>query len=796
MKRGTSSDLSVDPQEAPNVLLLVPGSPKLLAWEVVSCALLLWVAVAVPYQIAFVRRGRWDVTFWATYWETLVDLFFIADIVRNCFTAYNDHGTLILDQRKIFRHYMRSWFLIDFVASFPLDWFVGFVLSDEEEVGSQLLLLLRLVKLWKLLRLLRLWRIGLRLQLDSGTFPLAEAVIAITSSSSFWYVTRAAIVYLVVHFSGCLQVFFANFYADVDDLEDGSWLIRSGLSGKSVEEQYAGALVHALLQMLLVAPGLVAPVGQSEYLIYFISLLVGGFSLMHLIASLTARQVTTLFGPQGEFNRRMDDLERYMDHHQFEPELRLQIRMHQELKYPGGHCFDEETIQRNLSRPLQEKTRLHTCRALMAKLQIPLETEQGFELAASLAMRLERRVFLPGDYLIKQGTMPEGMFFISDVITSHPGEVEILQREELQDAVDTYKRIPFKGGDKIFGEISLLRDTKATAFVRAKTVCDTELLLREDYRALVDSKEYGALFKEYLQQVATSRGFSDYTQAMANYDRLEKPKTITMVKIAALQDCKELTQTGITSFGILEEFYESYRTPEGVVLENPRVILGKICSDGSLCHQDTGKVLVFNQDNTVAIHTVEPNGHVLGPDGKFVGYMRPDDTCGDDQDGRGVFDGLVFEEELKSWVPAGQSKELNTERQVKSISKLLPDDAFVKVAFEDLGTTSYGVLTYTWNGMPWRDILEELKGTKLDLFWIDIFCVNQALAPEEKMKTIKQTVPLYSMASEHHIMGYRTLRRGWYVHHHLIIACPLADARTHPCNRSCPSPLCAGACAS
>ena len=754
----------------------------------VSCLLLLWVAVAVPYQIAFDRRGRWDVTFWVTYWETLVDLFFIADIVRNCFTAYYDHGTLVLDRRKIFRHYMCSWFLIDFVASFPLDWFVGFLLSKEQEVGSQLLLLLRLGKLWKLLRL---WRIGLRLQLDSGTFPLAEAVIAITSSSSFWYVTRAAIVYLVVHFSGCLQVFFADFYADVDDQEDGSWLIRSGLSGKSVEEQYAGALVHALLQMLLVAPGLVAPVGQSEYLIFFISLLVGGFSLMHLIASLTARQVTTLFGPQGEFNRRMGDLERYMDHHQFEPELRQQVRIYQELKYPGGHCFDEEHIQRNLSRPLQEKIRLHTCRALMAKLQIPLETEQGFELAASLAMRLKRRVFLPGDYLIKQGTKPEGMFFI----TSDPGEVEILQREELPDAMDTYKRIPFEGGENIVGEVSLLRDTKATAFVRAKTVCDTELLLREDYQKLVDSFP---LFKEYLQQVATSRGFSDYTQAMANYDRLEKPKTITMVKIAALQDCKELTQTGITSFGILEEFYESYRTPEGLVLENSGVFLGKICSDGSLCHPDTGKVLFFNQDKTVAIHTVEPDGRVLGPDGKFVGYMRPDYACGSVQDGR-VFDGLFFEEELKSWMPAGQSKELNSERQTKSISKLLPDDAFVKVAFEDVGATSYGVLTYTWNGMPWRDILEELEGangTKLDLFWIDIFCVNQALAPEEKMKTIKQTVPLYSMASEHHIMGYRTLRRGWYVHPHLFIACPLAYAHTHPRSRSCQSPLCAGACAS
>ena len=29
------------------------------------------------------------------------------------------------------------------------------------------------------------------------------------------------------------------------------------------------------------------------------------------------------------------------------------------------------------------------------------------------------------------------------------------------------------------------------------------------------------------------------------------------------------------------------------------------------------------------------------------------------------------------------------------------------------------------------------------------------------MRTIKQTVPIYSNASEHHILGYRTLQRGW-----------------------------------
>jgi hypothetical protein len=57
------------------------------------------------------------------------------------------------------------------------------------------------------------------------------------------------------------------------------------------------------------------------------------------------------------------------------------------------------------------------------------------------------------------------------------------------------------------------------------------------------------------------------------------------------------------------------------------------------------------------------------------------------------------------------------------------------------------------------------------------------------MKTIKQTVTLYSKASEHHILGYRTLRRGWCVHHNqlhrvLFTAChSLTRSGTVPANR-------------
>ena len=288
--------------------MLYPGSSKLLAWEVVSFCMLMYTAVTVPFQLAFIRdMARWDPTRLTTYFETVVDLFFLSDIVRNLFfTAYYDRGNLIWDRRRIACNYARTWLVVDVVASIPIDWFIGSTRANDEDSGqvSEALLLLRLSKLWKLLRLLRLWRVGLRSKLDSDTY-LAEVVITVAGSASFWYIASASTVYLAVHVNGCLQFFAACldttaacFDDDAVIEEGGSWVVRAGLNGKSVDEQYMGAMVHALLQMLLVGPGLVTPARSDEYLLYFVSLLVGCFSLIYLIASLTARHVSALSGSQ------------------------------------------------------------------------------------------------------------------------------------------------------------------------------------------------------------------------------------------------------------------------------------------------------------------------------------------------------------------------------------------------------------------------------------------------------------------------------------------------------------------
>jgi hypothetical protein len=54
---------------------------------------------------------------------TFITIFFFFDILTNFNTAYIDLcGELELSRNKIIKNYLSTWFFIDFISNFPLDW--------------------------------------------------------------------------------------------------------------------------------------------------------------------------------------------------------------------------------------------------------------------------------------------------------------------------------------------------------------------------------------------------------------------------------------------------------------------------------------------------------------------------------------------------------------------------------------------------------------------------------------------------------------------------------------------------
>ena len=451
-----------------------PASKLLFAWELFSMVLLLYTAVVLPFRVAFDDRlGRWDWSSPLTWFDIMVDVFFLLDIVRNARTAYFDHNTGILESEpsKLVRHYAKTWLVLDLVASFPLDWFLT---SDEFDRGG-LLLLLRLVKLGKLLRLVRLMRVSLLTRITGESLELLTALL---QWDGIWYVRQLVVLLFLVHWNACLQYFVAL----SNDFPVESWTVRGGVQElDSMGERYSASALHATSQMFAVSVGVVPPVRSEERWLAVGSILAG----VSLLSRYLASAFTALLDSQAESSRAYQDkinmLNQWMKFSELNQELRQKLRRYFQMYYPGGHAFDERAIMSELSRPLREKVTELMFKQVLEQMDIP-ELEKSDQraqgLTAELAMALRRQIFLKGDYLIRQDEEVSGMLLVSE------GALEIRLREasEQEKVLKTLNRAN-KG--VIVGEVSLLEPgSMATASVVAATHCEASQLSREAFNQL------------------------------------------------------------------------------------------------------------------------------------------------------------------------------------------------------------------------------------------------------------------------------------------------------------------------
>ena len=110
-----------------------------VAWDWFVLALVLYTAIQIPYETAFYTKEKLNKTVWEKIYSgepreivnLLVDLMFMIDILINFRTTYVEKGSevVIRTPKKIAIHYLKTWFIVDFVAAIPFDYFI----PDEAE---------------------------------------------------------------------------------------------------------------------------------------------------------------------------------------------------------------------------------------------------------------------------------------------------------------------------------------------------------------------------------------------------------------------------------------------------------------------------------------------------------------------------------------------------------------------------------------------------------------------------------------------------------------------------------------
>ncbi|XP_065126672.1 uncharacterized protein [Paramisgurnus dabryanus] len=473
--------------------IIHPYSDFRFYWDLLMLLLMVGNLIILPVGITFFKDENTPP--WIIF-NVVSDTLFLVDLVLNFRTGIvkEDSTEILLDPKAIRQRYLKSWFLVDFVSSIPVDYIFLMVdlearLDSEVYRTARALRIVRFTKILSLLRLLRLSRLIRYIhqweEIFHMTYDLASAMVRI--------VNLIGMMLLLCHWDGCLQFLVPM----LQDFPSDCWVSKNSMVNDTWGVQYSYALFKAMSHMLCIGYGAQAPEGMTDVWLTMLSMIVGATCYAMFIGHATAL-IQSLDSSRRQYQEKYKQVEQYMSFHKLPADVRQKIHEYYEHRYQGK-MFDEENILGELSEPLKEEIVSFNCRSLVANMPLFANADPNFVTAVLTKLKFE--VFQPNDFIIREGTVGRKMYFIQH------GRVSVLTRGNRETKLSD---------GSYFGEICLLTRGRRTASVRADTYCRL-------YSLSVDS------FNEVLEEHPMMRRAFE-TVAADRLDRIGKKNSILLRK--------------------------------------------------------------------------------------------------------------------------------------------------------------------------------------------------------------------------------------------------------------------------
>ncbi|CAB1449224.1 unnamed protein product [Pleuronectes platessa] len=415
--------------------------------------------IGIPMEIAFLDGTS------GLAWEgfnVFSDTLFLIDVALNFRMGIiaEDSEEAILDIKRIRLSYLRTWFIPDVIAAFPIGYILLFadLHYNSDDNPSKTNKMMRILMFVRILSLIRLARVSRLVRFFNEVEKVSNANLEVVRLF-FRILSLFMMIFLLCHWNGCIQYFVPM----LEEFPSDCWVRKENLMNATVIVKYSWGVFRALSQMIALSYGSMdAPTNYVEMWIVMVSMVSGCLMYTVLVANATAMIANTDPAAK-EYKIKMSRLEHYMSFMKLPPELQLRISNYYQARY-GGKWFDQKDVMATVSSALKEQILTVMCSRLLRKAPMFQNSDENF--ISALLPKLEYEVFQEGDVIVRENVPGDRMFFID--------HGQVLMESE------SYDR-ELSDGD-FFGETCMLTKGQHLATMKALTDCQCFTLSFDDFR--------------------------------------------------------------------------------------------------------------------------------------------------------------------------------------------------------------------------------------------------------------------------------------------------------------------------